>query len=94
MLNALVRDRDIIGPDRSIDVRFDDLTADELVVAECVYPLAGEPFTEDARTAMVDYLEDHRRGRHGNVETLCEMFGLTEDGVRARFAPYIERFPA
>jgi len=94
MLNALVRDRDVIGPDRSIDVRFDDFTADELGVAERVYALAGEPLTEDARTAMVDYLEDHRRGRHGNVETSCEMFGLTEDGVRARFAPYVERFLA
>ena len=56
MLNALVRDRDTIGPDRSIDIRFDDFMADEIGVAEKVYDLAGEPFTEPARNAVADYL--------------------------------------
>ena len=34
----------------------------------------------------------HQRGRLGNVETSYEMFGLKEDDLRARFAPYVERF--
>jgi hypothetical protein len=92
MLNALVRDRDTIGPDRSIDIRFDDFMADEMGVAEKGYALAGEPFTEEARTATADYLAGHQRGRLGNVETSYEMFGLQEDSLRARFAPYVERF--
>jgi hypothetical protein len=92
MLNALVRDRDTIGPDRSIDIRFDDFMADEIGVAERVYALAGEPFTEEARTATADYLAGHQRGRLGNVETSYEMFGLQEDSLQARFAPYVERF--
>ncbi|HSS24213.1 MAG TPA: sulfotransferase [Mycobacterium sp.] len=92
MLTALVRDRDSIGPDRSIDVRFDDFMVDELGVAERVYALAGEPFTEQARAAIADYLAGHRRGRLGNVETSYEMFALNEDDLRARFAPYVERF--
>ncbi|WP_077100309.1 sulfotransferase family protein [Mycobacterium terramassiliense] len=92
MLAALVRDRDTIGPERSIDVRFDDFMADELGVAERVYALAGEPFTEPVRGAVADYLSDHQRGRLGNVETSYEMFGLAEDSLRARFASYLERF--
>lgn len=92
MLGALIRDRDIIGPDRSIDIRFDHFMADELGVAERVYTLAGEPFTEEARTAIGGYLSGHQRGRLGNVETSCETFGLTQDDLRARFAPYVERF--
>ncbi|OMC57788.1 hypothetical protein A5747_01745 [Mycobacterium sp. IS-836] len=92
MLGALVRDRDTIGPDRSIDVRFDHFMADELGVAERVYALAGEPFTEEVRAAIGDYLSGHQRGRLGNVETSCEMFGLTQEDLRARFAPYVERF--
>ena len=92
MLSALVRDRETIGPDRSIDVRFDDFMADELAVAERVYALAAEPFTDEARTAIADYLDSHRRGRHGQVQTSCEMFGLTEDALRDRFFPYVERF--
>ncbi|WP_231117917.1 sulfotransferase family protein [Mycobacterium colombiense] len=94
MLSALVRDRDTIGPERSIDVRFNDFMVDELGVAEQVYALAGEPFTDEARTAVTDYLASHRRGRHGQVETSCEMFGLTEAALRERFAPYVERFLA
>jgi hypothetical protein len=92
MLTALVRDRDTIGPERSIDIRFNDFMADELGVAGRAYALAGEPFTEEARTAIAGYLAGHRRGRLGNVETSCEMFGLNEDNLRARFAPYVERF--
>ena len=94
MLNALVRDRDTIGPDRSIDIRFDDFMADEIGVAERVYALAGEPFTEPACGAVADYLAGHQRGRLGNVETSFEMFGLREDDLRSRFAPYVERFLA
>ncbi len=92
MLTALIRDRDTIGPERSIDIRFDDFMANELGVAEHVYALAGEPFTEQARTAIADYLAGHQRGRLGNVETSYEMFGLKEDSLQARFAPYVERF--
>jgi hypothetical protein len=92
MLSALVRDRDTLGPERSIDIRFDDFMTDELGAAERVYALAGEPFTEQARTAIADYLAGHRRGRLGNVETSCEMFGLTQDALRERFALYVERF--
>ncbi|ETW21489.1 sulfotransferase family protein [Mycobacterium gastri] len=92
MLTALVRDRDTIGPRRSIDVRFDDFMADEVGVAERVYALAGEPLDESARAAITGYLAGHRRGRLGNVETSCEMFGLAEEDLRARFAPYVERF--
>ncbi|CAG6939638.1 sulfotransferase [Mycobacterium avium subsp. paratuberculosis] len=38
--------------------------------------------------------QHHRRGRLGNVETSFEMFGLDEESLRERFAPYVERFLA
>jgi hypothetical protein len=92
MLSALVRDRDTLGPNRSIDIRFDDFMANEAGVAEQVYALAGEPFTDQARAAIAGYLAGHQRGRLGNVETSFEMFGLQENALRERFAPYVERF--
>jgi hypothetical protein len=92
MLAALVRDRGAVAPERSIDVRFDDFMADEFGVAEQVYGLIGEPVTDHARTAMADYLAAHQRGRLGRVVTSCEMFGLNEDDLRTRFAPYVNRF--
>jgi hypothetical protein len=92
MLSALVADRDAIGPDRSVDIRFGDFMADELGVAERVYALAGEPFTDAVRTPIADYLAGHQRGRLGNVQTSFEMFGLREGELRERFSPYVERF--
>ena len=92
MLGALVRDRDVIGPERSIDVRFDDFMADELGVAEQVYALAGEAMAVDTRCAISDYLSDHQRGRLGRVATSCEMFGIDETDLHERFRPYVQRF--
>lgn len=92
MLASFLRDRDLVGPNRSIDVRFDDFMADELGVAEQVYALADEAVTDEARTAMAGYLASHQRNRLGRVATSCEMFGLDEDDLRERFAPYSQRF--
>ena len=92
MLGALVRDRDVIGPERSVDVRFDDFMADELGVAEQVYALAGEPMTDETRCAIIDYLAGHQRGRLGQVATSCEIFGLDENDLHGRFTAYVERF--
>ena len=94
MLDALVRDRDAIPADRSVDIRFDDFMADDLAVARQVYEVAGEPMTTEARSAMADYLAGHQRGRLGRVATSCEMFGLDEADLRRRFAPYVDRFLA
>jgi hypothetical protein len=92
MLQSLVRDRDTIPADRSMDLRFDDFMADDLAVVAQVFELAGEPLTVEARAAMDDYRDGHQRGRLGTVATSPEMFGLTEAGLRTRFAPYVERF--
>jgi hypothetical protein len=92
MLGALARDREVIGPDRSIDVRFDEFMADELGVAATVYELAGEPVTDEAHAAMRDYLSGHQRGRLGTVATSAQMFGLDDNELRRRFAPYVGRF--
>jgi hypothetical protein len=94
MLGALVRDRDTIPPERSIDVRFDEFMADEQAVVGQVYEQAGEDLDDDARAAVADYLAGHQRGRHGTVATSPEMFGLAEKDLREPFAPYVERFLA
>lgn len=92
MMGALVRDRDLLPPDRSIDVRFDDFMADELGTVEQVYELAGEPLTDRVRAAVVDYLHHHRRGRLGTIVTSADMFGLDEHDLPSRFTRYRERF--
>lgn len=92
MLDALVRDRDLIPPERSVDVRFEEFIRDELGAVERIYDLAGEPLTNPACTAAVDYLDHHRRGRLGTIATSAEMFGLDEHDLPSRFTRYRERF--
>lgn len=92
LLGACVRDRAVIPPERSVDIRFDDFMADEMGVAETVYRVAGESFGDEARSAVSDYLASHRRGRHGRVHTSPEMFGLDPEELQERFASYSARF--
>jgi Sulfotransferase family len=94
MLSALVRDRDTIPSERSIDVRFDEFMADESAIVSQVYERAGENLDDDALAAITQYLAGHQRGRLGTVATSPEMFGLTERDLREPFAPYVERFLA
>ncbi|AEV71701.1 hypothetical protein MycrhN_1076 [Mycolicibacterium rhodesiae NBB3] len=94
MLNALVRDRGVVPPERSIDVRFDDFMSDEMGVAKSIYELAGEPLANDARSAIENYLAGHQRGRLGRIATSADMFGLDEEDMRTRFKPYADRFLA
>jgi hypothetical protein len=92
MLNALIRDRDAVPPQRSIDVRFDDFMADEIGVATNIYGLANEQFSDDVREAIATYLASHQRGRLGRVATSADMFGLDAGDMQDRFRPYVERF--
>jgi hypothetical protein len=92
MLAALQRDRAVIGPERSIDVRFDDFMADEMGTAARIYELAGETFSDDVRAAIGEYLAGHQRNRLGRVATSAQLFGLDPDELAERFRPYAERF--
>ncbi|MBZ5737088.1 sulfotransferase family protein [Nocardioides mangrovi] len=92
MLDAVVRDREVLAPERSVDVRFDDFMSDDLATAQRVYALAGEPVTPEARSAMAAYLDGHRRGHLGTIDYAPAEIGLDPDELRTRFAPYVERF--
>ncbi|RZT19248.1 sulfotransferase family protein [Mycobacterium sp. BK558] len=92
MLAALVRDRDLIGSERSVDIRFDDFMTDQVGTAERVYELADEPMTDQVRAAIDTYLAAHRRNRFGRVVTSCATFSLEQQDLQRRFRPYAERF--
>ena len=93
MLRSLMRDRDAIPAERSLDVRFDDFMADDLAIAAQVYELAGEPLTDEAarrdggRTSPATSAVGSAPSRPAP-----QMFGLDEAELRDRFAPYVERF--
>jgi hypothetical protein len=92
MLSSCLRDREVLGPDRSMDVRFDDFMADDLGTARRVFELADQPFTPEADAAMRTYLDTHQRGRLGRIDYRAADVGLDLDELRERFAPYVARF--
>jgi hypothetical protein len=91
-LDACARDRHLLPAEQSVDVRFDDLMADELGTVDGIYRLAGQSFDDAARAAAARYLAGHRRDRHGKVIYDLADFGLDPSGVGDMFRPYRERF--
>jgi len=92
MLSTLLRDRDVLDPQRSVDIRFAEFMADDLATARRVIELSGEPVTAEAEAAMRTYVDDHQRDRHGRIDYRAEDLGLDVDDLRERFAGYSARF--
>jgi hypothetical protein len=92
MLRACVRDRDVLPPEQTIDVRFHEFMADDLAMVERVYDLAGQPLDDRARAAMSQFLDDHPRGRHGTVVYDLEALGIDAAERREALRFYSERF--
>jgi hypothetical protein len=92
MLRSCVDDRDVLPPDRSLDVRFDDFMADDMAMVARIYQMAGQPMTAAARSAMRSFTAQHPRGRHGTVVYDLAPLGLDRDERRKALAFYSERF--
>lgn len=93
MLRAGMRDHALLPADRTIDVAFDAFMADDLAMVERIYVVAGQPFTDDARTAMEAFIAAHPRGRHGGVRyDLTGDFSLDAGELRDRLRDYTDEF--
>ena len=78
-----------IAPGRLLDVRYPELTADPVGTLTRVCGQTGLDFDADELQRRVDSRPQHRFGRH--TYSLDET-GLSEAGVRERFAAYREQF--
>jgi hypothetical protein len=92
MFRACVADRDLLPVSQSLDVRFEDFMADDVATVQRVYELAEQPFTDEVRGAMDAFMQEHPRGRHGQVAYEPAQLGLEPDEWRERFAFYADRF--
>lgn len=94
LLQACVRDRDVIPAAHSIDVLFHEFMADDLAMVEQIYARAQLEMTAQAREQLQQFLTDHPRGRDGRVVyNLRGDFGVEPAQLRERFAFYFDRFP-
>jgi Sulfotransferase family len=93
LLRACVRDRELIGADRSLDIRFHELNGNEMTIVETLYEYNGTNLPAETQAALQGYLDDNPRGKHGRmVYDLKGDFGRSPDEIRDRFAFYFERF--
>lgn len=92
LLHACVRDRDLLPPAQSIDIRFEDFMADEEATIAAIYELAGQPFDARARGAMAAFRDAHPRGRHGFVDYDLAALGLDAAAIDAALTDYRSRF--
>ncbi len=94
MLRACVRDRPVWPATQSLDVPFHCFMADELETVERIHALAGSGMPEDIRAGLLNYLEQHPRGKDGRVVyDLKGDFGVDPATLRARFDFYFKAFP-
>lgn len=93
-LDALVRDADHLPEDRVEHVYFHEFMADDWGTLARIYERAGLEFTSGTRAAMKSYMDDHPRGRHGQIlYDLKEDFGIDRDSVYEVFDNYLQAFP-
>lgn len=91
LLDASLRDRALLPPDRTIDVLFHEYMADELGTLARVYDCAGIELTAQARAEIAQYQREHPRSRGGQVAyDLRGQFDTTPEEVRARFGAYLD----
>ncbi len=94
LLDASVRDREMLPSDRTIDVLFHEFMADDVGMVEKIYEVAGLPMTNEARAQIDAYMAAHPRGKDGQVVyDLRQDFGADPAELRAAFDFYCERFP-
>lgn len=94
LLEASVRDRDLLPEERTVDVLFHEYMADEAATLERVYECAGIELTDRARAEHRAYTEAHPRGKEGRVVyDLRGDFAVTPEELRAPFGFYFDRFP-
>jgi hypothetical protein len=92
LLNACLRDRDVLPAAQSVDVAFEDFMAGEQGTVATIYALADQPYDDRARAAMARFCVEHPRGRHGGVVYEPRDLGLDRDEIAERLAGYRERF--
>jgi hypothetical protein len=92
LFRACVRDRALVPPERSVDVRFDEFMRDDLAAVRRVYALAGQPVTPDAERAWDAFMSTHPRGVHGAVVYDLAAFGLDAAEIHDACGFYVDRF--
>jgi len=93
LLESSVRDRHLLPSDRTVDVLFHEFMANDRATIEQIYEVAGLPMTNEARAQIDTYVENHPRGKDGQVVyDLRKDFGADPSELRKAFDFYFNEF--
>ena len=96
MWSTIMRDaipaRDALNPDQFFDLPFAELVGDPVAAVRRVYAHFGFELSAEAERRMRDWHAENPQGKHGVHRYSAAQFGLSEDEMARRFAPYVERF--
>ena len=93
LLRGCVRDRGLFAEERSVDSPFHVFMADPMAMLARVYAAARLELTPAARATFQRYLDEHPRGKEGQVVyDLRADFGVDPAALRERYRFYMERF--
>ena len=84
--------RERVDPSRVIDIDYRDFVDSSVDTVCRIYEHFQMPVSDEVRAFFESHVRENPKGRHGSHDYDLESFGLTPEGVRTRFAPYIERF--
>lgn len=94
LLRACIDQREAWGPDQSIDLLFHEYMGDQEGVLRQVYEMADLELTPEAEAALLGYLSENPRNKHGKVIYDLEgVFEVDAKALREQFAFYYDRFP-
>ncbi|CAN5738888.1 sulfotransferase [soil metagenome] len=74
------------------DARFADLMTDPVAAIEGAYRGIGRELTAEHRVAIVAYLHDKPRGKHGSHRYAAADWGFDPDALHAELAEYLAQF--
>ncbi len=91
-MERVMKARELVPPERVVDVMYDDTVARPVETVERVYAHLGLDYTPAVAKGVEDYLAANPRDKHGTHTYTLEEFGLDRAEVDARFASYREHF--
>jgi hypothetical protein len=93
LLQACVNDRPALPENQSIDVPFHLLIKDDVGMVEKIYDKAGLAMTDQARSELSQFVNEHKDDYGKVIYNLKKQFGADPDELRERFEFYYDAFP-
>ena len=91
-LQRMMASRERADASRFFDVQYQDLVKDPFRVVHDIYRHFDMPLSEETTRRMERWLNEHRQHRHGKHVYHLSQYGLDENELRERFAPYWNRY--